>query len=48
MREVYAEEFGEAMAAWLLTMTRAWLVRLQALGEVDHDDQPVEHWGLAS
>jgi glyoxylase-like metal-dependent hydrolase (beta-lactamase superfamily II) len=41
---VYADRFTPDMASWLLTMTRAWLVHLQALGEAEHDDQPVEHW----
>jgi glyoxylase-like metal-dependent hydrolase (beta-lactamase superfamily II) len=47
-RAVYADRFNEEMASWLITMTRAWLVHLQALGEADHDDQPVEHWALGS
>ena len=47
-RTVYADRFTPEMASWLLTMTRAWLVHLQALGEAEHDDQPVEHWSLAS
>ena len=41
-------DFDETMGGWLLTMTRAWLVHLQALGEAGHDDQPVEHWALSS
>jgi glyoxylase-like metal-dependent hydrolase (beta-lactamase superfamily II) len=45
---VYADRFSPDMASWLLMMTRAWLVHLQALGDVDHDDRPVEHWYLAS
>jgi glyoxylase-like metal-dependent hydrolase (beta-lactamase superfamily II) len=45
---VYADRFTPDMAGWLLTMTRAWLVHLRALGEVDHDDRPVEHWQLSS
>jgi glyoxylase-like metal-dependent hydrolase (beta-lactamase superfamily II) len=47
-REIYAQQFEEAMAAWLLTLTRAWLVHLQALGEAEPDDQPVERWKLTS
>jgi glyoxylase-like metal-dependent hydrolase (beta-lactamase superfamily II) len=45
---VYADRFTPDLASWLLMMTRAWLVHLQALGQVDHDDQPVEHWYPAS
>jgi glyoxylase-like metal-dependent hydrolase (beta-lactamase superfamily II) len=45
---VYADRFTPDMTSWLLMMTRAWLVHLQALGDVDHDDRPVERWYLAS
>jgi glyoxylase-like metal-dependent hydrolase (beta-lactamase superfamily II) len=48
-RAVYGDAFNDAMAAWLLGMTRAWLVRLQRLGEIRNDGgEPVERWTLAS
>jgi len=48
-RAVYGEAFNGAMASWLITLTRAWLVHLQQLGEVLNDGgDPVEHWELAS
>ncbi|MBE2318468.1 MBL fold metallo-hydrolase [Solirubrobacter sp. CPCC 204708] len=48
-RTVYGEAFNELMASWLMTMTRAWLVHLQRLGEVLNDGaDPVQHWELAS
>ena len=47
-REVYGEQFDESMAAWLLTLTRAWLVHLEARGEAEPDDQPVERWRATS
>jgi glyoxylase-like metal-dependent hydrolase (beta-lactamase superfamily II) len=48
LARVLYPEFDESMGAWLLSMTRAWLVHLEALGEAGHDDQPVERWSLAS
>jgi glyoxylase-like metal-dependent hydrolase (beta-lactamase superfamily II) len=48
LARVLDPDFDEAMGGWLLTMARAWLVHLGALGEAGHDDQPVEHWSLAS
>ena len=49
MRAVYGDAFNAAMASWLITLTRAWLVHLQQLGEVLNDGgDPVEHWELAS
>ena len=48
-RAVYGDAFNAAMASWLITLTRAWLVHLQQLGEVLNDGgDPVEHWELAS
>ena len=48
-RAVYGDAFNAAMASWLITLTRAWLVHLQRLGEVLNDGgDPVEHWELAS
>jgi glyoxylase-like metal-dependent hydrolase (beta-lactamase superfamily II) len=48
-RAVYGEAFDEQMASWLLTMTRAWLVHLQRLGEIHNDGgDPVERWERAS
>lgn len=48
-RAVYGGAFNELMASWLMTLTRAWLVHLQRLGEVLNDGgDPVEHWELAS
>ena len=44
-----ASAFNAEMASWLMTLTRAWLVHLQQLGEVLNDGgDPVEHWELAS
>jgi glyoxylase-like metal-dependent hydrolase (beta-lactamase superfamily II) len=48
-RAVYAEEYDTEMASWLLTLTRAWLVHLGALGEARHDEgDPAERWTLGS
>jgi glyoxylase-like metal-dependent hydrolase (beta-lactamase superfamily II) len=47
-RATYGERFTEEMGSWLMTLTRAWLVHLQALGEVVNDGgDPVEHWALS-
>jgi glyoxylase-like metal-dependent hydrolase (beta-lactamase superfamily II) len=45
---IYGEAYTDDMASWLMTLTRAWLVHLQQLGEVDHDTDAVEHWRLVS
>jgi len=51
-RAVYADVFTEDMASWLMTLTRAWLVHLKALGEVVNTpaegQDPAEHWTFAS
>jgi glyoxylase-like metal-dependent hydrolase (beta-lactamase superfamily II) len=48
-RAVYGEAFNDAMASWLITLTRAWLVHLESAGAVRNDGgDPVEHWTLAS
>jgi glyoxylase-like metal-dependent hydrolase (beta-lactamase superfamily II) len=51
-RAIYAERYDEKMASWLMTLTRAWLVHLQALGTVAttpaEGQDPAEHWELAA
>jgi glyoxylase-like metal-dependent hydrolase (beta-lactamase superfamily II) len=48
-RAIYGEHFTEEMGSWLMSLTRAWLVHLEALGEIAHDGgDPVQHWSLAS
>jgi len=34
-RAVYGEQFTEELASWQMTMTTAWLQRLEALGELE-------------
>src|SRR3954451_15085794 len=47
-RAIYGEQFTEEMGSWLMSLTRAWLGHLQALGEVATDGgEPVEHWVLS-
>jgi glyoxylase-like metal-dependent hydrolase (beta-lactamase superfamily II) len=51
-REVFGEHFSVELAAWQMSMTRAWLTHLEALGEVlrrpaDGED-PAERWVLVS
>jgi glyoxylase-like metal-dependent hydrolase (beta-lactamase superfamily II) len=43
-QEVYGEAFTEAMAAWLLTKTRCWLIHLERLGEASRDGGTPERW----
>ena len=47
-RAVYGESYTDDMASWLMTLTRAWLVHLQHLGEAQHDAEAIEHWVLGS
>src|SRR4051812_19316884 len=48
-RTIYGEQFNEEMGSWLMSLTRAWLVHLQALGEIANDGgEPVERWQLTS
>jgi glyoxylase-like metal-dependent hydrolase (beta-lactamase superfamily II) len=48
-RRTYGERFTEEMGSWLMTLTRAWLTHLEALGEITHTPgDPAEHWALAS
>jgi glyoxylase-like metal-dependent hydrolase (beta-lactamase superfamily II) len=51
-RAVFGEQFSEEMASWQLTLTRAWLTHLHALGELaktpSEAEDPAEHWSLAS
>jgi glyoxylase-like metal-dependent hydrolase (beta-lactamase superfamily II) len=47
-RAVYADGYTEDLASWLMTLTLAWLVHLQRLGEAVNDEDAVEHWQLAS
>ena len=48
-RAIYGEHFNEEMGGWLMALTRAWLVHLQALGEIANDGgDPVQHWRLTS
>jgi glyoxylase-like metal-dependent hydrolase (beta-lactamase superfamily II) len=47
-RDVYGERFTQASASWLMTMTLAWLVHLEAGGEVRRTDgSPIETWAPA-
>ena len=43
-QEVYGEAFTEAMATWLLTKTRCWLIHLERLGEASRDGGTPERW----
>ena len=46
---IYGERFDEEMGSWLMTLTRAWLAHLEALGEITHTPgDPAEHWALSS
>jgi glyoxylase-like metal-dependent hydrolase (beta-lactamase superfamily II) len=51
-REVFGERFSAEMAAWQISMASAWLIHLEALGEVlrtpAEGQDPAEHWELAS
>ncbi len=51
-REVYGERFSAEMAGWQMGMTRAWLIHLEALGDVvrspSEGEDPAEHYSLAS
>ena len=51
-REAFGDQFTQEMASWQMTMTTAWLLRLQALGEVERTpsegEDPAERWQLAS
>jgi glyoxylase-like metal-dependent hydrolase (beta-lactamase superfamily II) len=51
-REVFGERFSAEMAAWQMSMASAWLIHLEALGEVlrtpAEGEDPAEHWVLAS
>jgi glyoxylase-like metal-dependent hydrolase (beta-lactamase superfamily II) len=51
-RAVYGQQFNEEMASWQMTMTRAWLTHLEALGTAERQpaegDEPAEHWVLSS
>jgi glyoxylase-like metal-dependent hydrolase (beta-lactamase superfamily II) len=50
-RAIHGEAWSEEMGSWLLTLTRAWLTHLEALGEVakapPEGEDPAEHWALA-
>ena len=47
-RAIYGEQFTEDMGTWLMSLTRAWLVHLEALGEVVAEPgDPAEHWRLS-
>jgi hypothetical protein len=44
-RAIYGAQFTEEMGSWLMSLTRAWLVHLQARGEITHDEgDPVQRW----
>ena len=47
-RDVFGDQFTEEMASWQMTMTTAWLQRLEALGEVGRSPSeggdPAERW----
>jgi hypothetical protein len=47
-RAVFADRFTEEMASWQMTMTTAWLQRLEALGEAGRSpsegEDPAERW----
>jgi glyoxylase-like metal-dependent hydrolase (beta-lactamase superfamily II) len=51
-REIYGERYTDDMARWLMSLTTAWLVHLQALGEIANTpaegQDPAEHWVLSS
>jgi glyoxylase-like metal-dependent hydrolase (beta-lactamase superfamily II) len=51
-RAVWGEQFSEEMASWQMTLTRAWLTHLHALGELaktpSEGEDPAERWSLAS
>ena len=50
-RTVYGEQFTEEMGSWLMALTRAWLVHLQATGDAGVEpaggEDPAEHWALS-
>jgi glyoxylase-like metal-dependent hydrolase (beta-lactamase superfamily II) len=47
-QRIYDERFTEEMGSWLMTLTRAWLTHLEALGEIAHTPgDPAEHWTLS-
>jgi glyoxylase-like metal-dependent hydrolase (beta-lactamase superfamily II) len=44
-RAVFGERFTQELASWQMTMTTAWLQRLEALGEVVRaEGDPAERW----
>ena len=47
-REISGEDYTREMASWMLTLTRAWLIHLEARGEavkaLPEGDDPAEHW----
>jgi glyoxylase-like metal-dependent hydrolase (beta-lactamase superfamily II) len=49
-REISGDAWNEEMGSWLLLLTRAWLVHLEALGEIaatpPEGEDPAEHWAL--
>ncbi len=48
-RATYGDHFNEEMGSWLMALTRAWLVHLEALGDIVHTPgDPAEHWALSS
>jgi glyoxylase-like metal-dependent hydrolase (beta-lactamase superfamily II) len=46
-RAISGEAYTREMATWMLSLTRAWLIHLAALGEAVADGEPAERWALA-
>jgi glyoxylase-like metal-dependent hydrolase (beta-lactamase superfamily II) len=46
-RDLSGEAYTQEMATWMLSLTRAWLIHLAALGEVSPEGgDPAERWAL--
>jgi len=47
-REISGEDYTREMASWMLTLTQAWLIHLEARGEAartpPEGEDPAEHW----